>query len=465
MNSSLFDALLQSMRDRFPKLSWKLGSVIRTLLLEPLVSISDEITKYSDKLANISNIKASLDDPQNHEAELDYWIKMLGIPLPEASPATGTIVLKTSSNKPLTVASGTRFSWDDSVTVYASKRYDLGVDQPFIELAPGVYTAEIGVTSGAYGTAYLKSGTPLNWETAPDSVKDIYVKSPIGGGVVIDAKLKAEVIKSTLTAPTICGADSIRSALISRYPGVICDAYVGGKKTSSSRCIVPLYIKQSYPPTSDLTDIPEASVDVNTAKGCIAIRINTEGALQVLEVGTAGGVPVVADRRTQIGVIGDSGSYLEIETSQFGASDYLKSKLTFQARVLRYPAALAAIAWLNDSQRGLPYMVHGEAPAYAELKLQIDTEGADIPVAAKEEICEYINKTQLNETITDTAVVNILEKYGVSVSSAILYIANVTYLEDHFSIRQTGSMSLFGRLGLGETPIAAYCYVNDIESY
>ena len=64
MNSSLFDALLQSMRDRFPKLSWKLGSVIRTLLLEPLVSISDEITKYSDKLANISNIKAFLDDPQ-----------------------------------------------------------------------------------------------------------------------------------------------------------------------------------------------------------------------------------------------------------------------------------------------------------------------------------------------------------------------------------------------------------------
>ena len=88
-----------------------------------------------------------------------------------------------------------------------------------------------------------------------------------------------------------------------------------------------------------------------------------------------------------------------------------------------------------------------------------------MPMEVKTHICEYINSSPLNAVLTDAEIISILNKYGLTVHSPILYIADLGYRNNSVSVTQTGSLSVYGRLGLDGIPVALYSYTNNIESY
>ena len=246
--SNMFDVLFQCVKDRFPKLNWKLGSVIRSLLIDPLEKISNEVDAYTDKLRAMTDLRELLDSPARREDELDNWMLQLGLSLPENKNATGQIALICDATDSFTVAAGTSFTWNEGVILLAAERVDVN-ENSLVSIGNDLYRILIPVVaSGPYDIA-LDAGSPVAWGSAPDSVVDMFTYTPITGGVSEDSiQTKVALIKAALTQPAMCGADAIRSALIRKYGPSIVDVKLGRRLTDNAAATVPVYIKQAALP-------------------------------------------------------------------------------------------------------------------------------------------------------------------------------------------------------------------------
>jgi hypothetical protein len=240
----MFDVLFQCVKDRFPKLNWKLGSVIRSLLIDPLEKIGSEVDAYSTKLKQNSELQRIIDDPIGKNDELDYWMYQLGLQLPATKSARGEVTLCLSSTDvDFTVPVGAAFTWNDGTLLRAEKAVQVNgktVDKDNRTIAvPVISAADIAVD--------IQEGASVVWDAAPDSVVDMYVSSAITGGLTSDSEnSKAALIRATLVQPSVCGADAILSAMIRKFGTTIVDVKLGpiSKLSAGLASEVSLYIKQ-----------------------------------------------------------------------------------------------------------------------------------------------------------------------------------------------------------------------------
>ena len=452
---NLFDVIMQGMRDSFPKLNWKLGSVIRSLLVEPLTGISKQIAEYSNKLEQSLDLENIVNHPAGKDTELNIWMDRLGIPEIDPVPATGTVMLVLNEPIDLTIVEGARFTWGDEITLYSTKRTDWDISS-YRAVSSNRYMAEIEVTTQTGSAVSLSSGDPLNWENAPDAVVDIYVQSPITGGHSGSYRDKANAIRSLLSSPTAGGEDSIRASVLRQFGNKICDVQLGSRKFSGAVSEVPIFVKQSAAPS--LIDI-QITPEVKDNK--FTFTVDTSGIVEFLGIYTHTGMaikltPVPTKDR---GELGESGSY------RVFTADAINYPFTYIARGWKYADATDAVAWLNSTQMGLPFRMASKLPAYVSLDLQIPTGSSTMPLEAKNAICEYINNSGLNTAIHDSEISQVLADYRITVTGTILYIAYLKYRGISTTLSQLGGVSMTGNLLLNDTPAAMYSYVTNIKSY
>lgn len=459
--NNIFDVVLQGMRDSFPKLNWKLGSVIRTLLVDPITVISEHVEQYTKRYEDSFNLESLLNSPAGKDAELDRWMARLGIAEAEPTPATGTVAILLTENISMTVVEGARFTWNDEIDLYASRRTDWGPSaRAYKQLTSGVYLAEVEVTTLPGASISLDSGSPVNWENAPEEVADIYIHSPVSGGHSNGVQDKAAALRAFLAAPTACGEDAMRASVLRQFGNRLCDAALG-PRIIDKRSTVSLYLKQSAAPSVLSYDaIPEV---VKTEDGNILrFKVDTEGVIEVIGATTNSGIPVAWELNSALssGTLGDSGSY-----RIYDAPYTNQSTLGYSIEVKKYIDAADAASWLNSTQRGLPFNIISKLPAFANVSLQINTGGMPLSTAAKNAICEYINGSKLNATISDNEIKSILTTFGYVVTGTIIYVGALRCGDRATSATSSGSLSLVGRLLVNDIPVAMYCNANNITSY
>lgn len=458
---NIFDVVLQGMRDSFPKLNWKLGSVIRTLLVEPLKVVNSQVEKYTKQYEDSLNLEALVNSPAGKDTELNLWMARLGIAEAEPTPATGTVAIILTNNINMTVVEGARFTWNDEITLYATRRTDWGpVNRSYKQLSADAYLAEIEVTTLPGAAISLNSGSPVNWDNAPEEVSDIYIHSPVSGGHSNGPQDKAAAIRALLAAPTACGEDSIRAAILRQYGNRLCDAAIG-PRIVDRLSTVSLYLKQSSMPVVGSYRIVPTVVK-STTEDKLRFKVDTEGVIEVLGAYTNSGIPVSWELKNSlsVGTLGDSGSYRVYEASYTNPTAF-----EYSVEVKKYADATAAVGWLNSTQWGLPFKVVTKLPAFADISLQINTGGVPLSANAKNAICEYINGSRLNDTISDNEIKSILTTFGYSVTGTIIFVGKIQYGDKTTSATSAGSLSLMGRLLINDVPVAMYCNANNITSY
>lgn len=460
--NDLFDIVLQSLRDSFPKLNWKMGSVLRTLLVEPLITVSDSVKKYTKQYESSLNLESIVNSPAGKESELNRWMDILGIADAEQVPASGTVAVILSDNINLTVVEGARFTWNDEVTLFATEQSNWGPGaKSYRQLSSNRYVAEIPVNTTEGSAISLNSGAPVNWENAPDEVVDMYVQSPISGGHSNGVQDKAAAIRSLLASPTACGEDSIRASLIRQFGSRLCDVKLSRQNVGVAPT-VSMYIKQSAMPADYSYSITPEVVRDDPKKLRLRFRINTSGVTAVHTIYTQSGVPLNISLNPQLssGNFGDSGSYAVYD------AEYLDPALfSFTVKVTKFQDAVDAVDWLNSTQCSLPFRMTAKLPAYVDVRLQINTNGVPIPAEAKNAICEFINGTVLDASITDNDIKALLSEFGIAVTGSVLFVGVISLGDRSTSATSTGILSVQNRLLVNDVPVALYCSASNITSY
>lgn len=450
---NLFDVILQGIKDSFPKLNWKLGSVIRTLLVDPLTEIGEEVSSYVDAATENLDIEAVVNDPVGKDEALDMWMTRLGIAIPEATPSSGTLAILRSDNEKMTIPAGMSFGWGDDIIVYASERTEWNPTD-YKQIAEGVYLAEIGVTTDVGSAISIGANEPMNWTNAPDAVTDVYVSSPICGGHDNSAQEKADLIRATLTSPGTFGAESIKSALVRKYGNVIADASLGYRTTVKGINQVPVFIKQSAEPAK----LDREVTPVLSSSGDLVLKVDTSAVVRILGVWTANGVEVTPKTTIQAGELGSTGSFCTITLDNPGIL------LKYRVSLVQYSEAKAAIDWLNGTQTCLPFQMAAKLPVYCSIHLNLNVGGEDISSAAKADICGYINQSKLGGTLSSANIQTILSSYNYTLRAPVTFVGTVTTESGTTdSSTQVGSFVYTGQFNTA--PVAMYCSVENIVTY
>ena len=447
--SGMFDILFQHIKDRFPQLSWKLGSVVRTLLIDPLTEIGTEVDAYTDSLKSSLDLHKLLDSPAGRDAELDVWMNRLRLSLPEPRQAAGSVALICdSADQSFTVAAGTTFRWPGGVSLRSTQRVDVS-SETLTQLGPYVYRIVIPVAADSDARASIGAGTAVVWDEAPATVTDMYVYSAVTGGQTsASAQAKAAMIKSALEQPTVCGASSILASLVRKFGPTIVDVALTSRVENGGNVSVPLYIKQSTPPSKvDFDNVPA------TYNGdSYIVRIPAACICTLDKVLDASGNPTIP---TKVAVSSDA-EYIEIGVPAGG--DY-------HVQCTAFESANAAAEWLNSVQCGSPFRMQARTPALADIGIQLNIGTSDLSANARAAICDFINGSVLGATISDEDLRKILSEYGYSLNGASVYTAQIRGVGLDTSVTRTGSLTLSAHTELGSIPTAAYCTYTNIEAF
>ena len=456
--STLFDTIFQTLKNKLPNISWKFGSVVRTLVADPLDTIGVEIDSYAAKLESRYDLAAILADPYNHEEELDAWIDRLNIKVPDNSASTGTVIIILTGKEPITIPQGSEFSWGDVAYVSVDETTNWGgVDGiPFKRVSNNLYQIEVAVSSLGAQPVTLTSGSPINWVSAPDRVVDIYVGSAITGGLMLTPEMKAGLVAQALENPSTCGRDAMLVALQRNFGPVITDVLNGPRKIEAGNSSCTAYIKQTELPRD--TDIPVTPIDLGD--GLLQCTIDTTGVVLISGVHTQSG-ELQMSSVTLNGELGDYGSKATIAFT--APATVTGFEYTYGVRVKRYNVLKGCAEWLNAYQVGSPAKIVAKTPALAELKMQLHIAGEEIGTSLREAIVDYINRSKLNSAITDSHIDTILASAGVVRTAPTLYTAKISYNTYQTTHTNTGSINVASMLGSPDTPVALYCGVNNIE--
>ena len=454
--SGLFDTVFQTFKDKLPNISWKFGSVVRTLIVDPLVKLDEAIDSYSSKLEQSYDLQAILDDPAANEEFIDMWLDLLGIVIPSNTASTGTVVLTLNSQEEMTITENVVFSWGDTTLLRVSETTTWGGDSgnPMQFVSPGLYKIEIPVTTDSDFPCNLAHGTPLNWDAAPNTVQEIYVGSPVTGGVTQTAAAKALLLKTALDEPSTCGKSAMLTGLVRNFGPVFSDVLNGPRVVSFGNSGLSVYVKQTeLPRIVTIEQIPEKDGNTYTT------NINTCGVIKILSVASTGGTELPIETIEQSGDIGDYGSNATITiTTENDITGPIKIK------VLKYELEADCAEWLNAYQTGSPAKIIVKTPAFAEISMHLHLDGSELNLATAQTIADYVSRSALNATITDSNIDSILNAAGLTRISPTLFSAKILFDSYSNTVTSSGAINLSSVLGKADIPVAMYCSVNDIKA-
>lgn len=469
MSDSLRTVILQELKARFPAMTWKLGSLVRTLIVEPLASLGDTVSNYIQEAENSLDVTTICNSPAQYPKAIDTWMNRLGIESPEIKTSSGVVAILSETGEDMVVAAGTMFTWGDDLAFQVVGNIEFNASHPYTKLNEGAYLAEVPVVSTGETGASLSAGAPLNWEGAPAHVYDIYTASPITGGrTSLSYQAKATLILNALSVKSFVGEEGISNALQREFPNEVVNAKAGNKDAKKLN-VVPLYIKPSFPPStitlqavthyrggeepssmsSDSSETPENTVEVSfSGTGIISVdkvldELNSECTVVSTEVQ---------------GNIGDSDSTVTLTLSGVEVARSLTIYCTGFS-ILRDCAY-----WLNAENQGLPFRYIVKVPAVAIVSLFIS--GTEtLPLSVRTEIQSYIDYKPLDASVTDGEISAILQRSNITTTGANLYSAYIiNNINSNAVMTSVGVMSPAGNPWVNGRPVAMYSYVDKIKA-
>lgn len=442
--ADLYDTVLQTIKDRCPGINWKLGGLLRELIVEPINAMQQAVsTHVANALADL-DIDNALKNPAANEKTLDVWMKRLRLSPPETATASGKVtILVDSDTTELVVPQRSTFNCGDVVLV-VDRGYSFSPAQ-LTKISAECYSCTVGVSCSSGTNVNVAEGQPVTWSAAPADVLDMYVSSAItGGSIALTAQAKANMISDALTLGSLSGEAAISAALSRAFPNKIINAISGGYD-SRKPDKMPLYLK-----VKQLPKTAEESYSTSLEEAVEYVDIPADGLVSVISVIDSTGSELNFNTY-------DNGDTVRVEL--IDSSDVSREVKVCSSRFQEYSEVSA---WLNAAQRVIPYRFDCKVPAVAKLKLYINVGGADIDLTTKAKIQEYICDKPLNSELVDSEIVAILNSARYTVNGAILYSANITTKEYSNVWSSSGSIALSGQLNLGGAPVAMYTTAADI---
>ena len=420
MSESLRSVLIQELRTKFPAVSWKVGSLVRELVIEPLARIGDILETYIQQSEARLDITTALDDPTNNKDTIDLWMDRLGLGEFEGKPSSGSIAIMSESMEDMTILQGTVFTYGaDEISLITDATITAGSDGTgYKKCGEGAYLVEVPVTSADTESGYISPGVPVNWVGAPQHVYDIYTATSISGGRPAQSYIeKAELIRDALSMKSFVGEECIKGALRRAFPGEIADTRVVQTNSTSTPAAVNICVKPSSPPST--FDI-NAMTSQDTVNGPIYVTINNPGILRITDV-------LASDEESrQVNIVRVDKSPLDNGGT---AHTIILSGVEPSALVTVKCEGSAVIgrcgAWLNQSVQGLPFKYNVLLPCIATLSLRIPSNDT-INIGAKSAIQAYVNSKAMDSEITDADIVSILREYGINTTGSIIYSKTVS---------------------------------------
>ena len=223
--SEISTLLYQYLTTQFSKLDWKPGSVIRELVAEPMVKLSEQATAELNRVYDSIDIQRLLDNPEQYSDEITELFNTFGLSSPPASASTGFVQLllnvdpATAGTYSFTINDGASFTYED-VTLMVTANYTVSTTTPttsnqllLSHLQGTVYSVIVPVTSVNDGIS-LSEGTSLGWNGINADVYSATVYDQITGGVsTYTATQKINKIRQQLVPQSLTCREGILRAI------------------------------------------------------------------------------------------------------------------------------------------------------------------------------------------------------------------------------------------------------------
>jgi hypothetical protein len=440
--AELYDTVLQTIKDRCPNLNWKMGGLLRELIIEPINAMQDAVAAYVAEALQNLDITTALANPAKHESTLDAWMSRLRITTPKSTKATGEVtILLDPVSSVVTIPKGTSFSCK-GVQLLTSKAHAYTPAQ-LTTVSEDCWSCTVAVECLTDGCYNIITGSPVTWSSAPAYVQDMYVSAPVtGGSSELTAQEKANLIAAELNSGSISGEQAISTALRKNFRGTVVSAMLGTGNIAK----MPLYVKTKQLPApiveefAVLSDLDGKYVAIPAGKAVSVSSVTVDGVNVLFNI-------VEGSNELKV--------YLQTDTSASLAT------VTY----VGLPELPKVSAWINSAQRGLPYKFDCKAPVIAYVKVFINTGGTTLDLATKSKLQEYICDKPLNGAVQDAELVSILSSNRYTVTGAILYSVTVSTPTYTNVWSSSGSVSPAGQLNLDGAPVALYTTMADIVSY
>lgn len=452
---NFFDLLFSTFKTNFPNISWKLGSLVRTLLISPMSKVSSAVSDVLIRADRLAELKAALDRPEDYEDTLDYWLDVLGNSTPEPRPATGAVMFVLSNTDKLTIPKNTELTWGDSEAVFTTDAIYVGESQstPIIKLGTRSYGVVVNVTTAGASDLSLASGLKLNWSDAPSNVVDIYVSSPVcGGGSYTDVYTKAALVSAKLDELSLVSSKGLTSILVSRYLPTIVSAEVS-KTTNSSTPVASMSVclKQRRPPTVELTERPVTT----DQHGASYITLSSAGLSSIL---------YIRDRSTGAELTYTT-STDEIDPSilRVTLTDVPTTTTSVLVSLSRFEDITEPLSWLSSANSTLPLNVTPRSPIAVNVAVHLTPSSGSISTETKSAIVDYICSTKLNESIDAGRIASILSKQGVTLARPVLLVGSSYGVTAGATVCSSTGLSPISFNAATDTPVAFYTASSDIQ--
>ena len=261
--SSVTTLLYQFLKKRFGNFDWGNGSVIRALVAEPVVELSEQAVSAINNVYTSLDIRALLDAPEEHIEDIDNLFDSLGLSIPTATISTGSVRLLLSSGASFGIPVGATFAYGD-ITLVTTDTYnvvtsptlsnDLGIQQ----VGADAYEVLVPVSSAATGVN-LSEGAELTWAGITADIYSASVYSTITGGINdYTATQKINLIRQQLFPEAVTAQEGVLRAINAATPDLAVDCAFA---TTSPIGTTDIYVKTTAAPSTWQIEATATRVD------------------------------------------------------------------------------------------------------------------------------------------------------------------------------------------------------------
>lgn len=408
---NIAEFIFTNIRKKLPTINWNLGSVVRELIVTPLVTAADIVNNALAKQTNAFSVDSYIKEPEIYADNINQLFYDLDLQDNPVIEATGVITILTTSNTPSAVYQNTTMYYNDIPITVASDVFpglvNDGVDN-FAQLRQiGYKSYAFDVPVVATGvSACLTIGTPIIWHEAPEDVYAITVTSPVSGGRTTMSLLeKALKIKDYLAPSVVTLNEGILKLLKSKLSDIVVDAAFAQDVVTDAHTTY-LYVKTKKAPGYYIKSVEGA----RTSSGLYNITGKVPGLVDVKAVFKDN--KIVNIQQLQIE---NNNIYCLVECDSTALTE------SFDIQVYGISDAEIIQGTIDNYFLGSPYKLEVKAPDIFNVTLDFAYTGAEITNIDVNNICEYIQNMPMNSQISDSTLDQLLNTYGARLEGTCSY--------------------------------------------
>ena len=241
--SAITDYLYNTLVAEFPDIDWEIGSVVRELVLEPMVLAAATMENRIETAAE-QRLDIILANPLLYADQIKSLAAKLGIPQATSVPGTGTILFYVTGSSDLQIPYTTYFT-AAGVQLITNSRYTLTLTKTtdtdlLLTRAGSLYVADVPVQTVSAHGAIVPSGVPVTASLSSSRLSRLLIGEQVDGGRT-DSSIAdyASAIKSKLTASTLNSRETAQEAIRFTNPALIAGVKLAGCSDPVVQALLP----------------------------------------------------------------------------------------------------------------------------------------------------------------------------------------------------------------------------------